>query len=132
MVGLEGGCARQAVLTFAMARHAVVDLAQVFDTPPREALQPRLTDPDLARLRARLAEGGVRLRDEADDAAGQRLAELRRMYEPYVAELARYLAVTLPPWMRAVERPDNWQTSRWERPLQPPRRAPPRVDDDHF
>src|SRR5881296_215642 len=132
MVGLEGGCARQAALTFAMARHAVVDLAQVFDTPPREALQPRLTDPDLARLRARLAEGGVRLRDEADDAAGQRLAELRRMYEPYVAELARYLAVTLPPWMRAVERPDNWQTSRWERPLQPPRRAPPRVDDDHF
>ena len=132
MVGLEAGCARQAVLTFAMARHAVVDLAQVFDTPPREAAQPRLTDPDLARLRARLAEGGVRLRDEADDAAGQRLAELRRMYEPYVAELARYLAVTLPPWMRAVERPDNWQTSRWERPLQPPRRAPPRVDDDHF
>src|SRR6058998_4301249 len=132
MVGLEAGCARQAALTFAMARHAVVDLAQVFDTPPREALQPRLTDPDLARLRARLAEGGVRLRDEADDAAGQRLAELLRMYEPYVAELARYLAVTLPPWMRAVERPDNWQTSRWERPLQPPRRAPPRVDDDHF
>ncbi len=35
MVGLEGWCVRQAALTFAMARHAVVDLAQVFSTPAR-------------------------------------------------------------------------------------------------
>ncbi len=35
MIGLEGWCARQAELTFAMARHAVVDLAQVFSTPPK-------------------------------------------------------------------------------------------------
>src|SRR3989441_2364913 len=35
IVGLEGWCALQAELTFAMARHAVVDLAQVFSTPPR-------------------------------------------------------------------------------------------------
>src|SRR2546430_6038848 len=34
MIGLDGWCARQAELTFAMARHAVVDLAQVFSTPP--------------------------------------------------------------------------------------------------
>src|SRR2546427_173974 len=33
MVGLEGGCVEQARLTFAMARHAGVDLAQVFNTP---------------------------------------------------------------------------------------------------
>jgi hypothetical protein len=133
MVGRKGRCVRQAALTFAMARHAVVDLAQVFNTPPREGGRPRLTDPDQARLRARLADSGVDLRDETGEtAATERLAELRRMYEPYVAELARYLAVALPPFVREVERPDNWQTSRWERPLRPPRRAPPRVDEEHF
>jgi hypothetical protein len=70
---------------------------------------------ELARLRARLAEGGMQLRD------GERLAELRRMYEPYVAALAAYLAVPLPPWLRTVERPDNWQTSAWDRAPRPPR-----------
>ncbi len=123
MAGLEGWCARQAELTFAMARHAVVDLAQVFRAPPEE-MEPRLTDAAFLRLRERLAEGGLRLR--ADAGAARRLGELRSMYEPYVAALARHLAVTLPPWVRDVDRPDNWQTSAWERP----RRIP--HPDDHF
>ena len=36
MAGVEGACARQAELTFAMARHAVVDLSLVFRTRPQE------------------------------------------------------------------------------------------------
>jgi len=132
MVGLEGWCVEQARLTFAMARHAVVDLAQVFNTPPHEPAQ-RLTDAELPRLRERLAEAGLRLRDGADAAAAtQQLAELRRMYEPYVAALARHLAVTLPPWVRQVERPDNWQTSAWGRPQVLPRLGPSRPTDEHF
>jgi len=121
MVGLEGWCMRQAELTFAMARHAAVDLAQVFSTPPAAAPAERLPDEDLARLRVRLADGGMRLRDGE---MTERLTELRRMYEPYVAALAAYLAVPLPPWVRRGERPDNWQTSAWDR-----RRASPPV---HF
>jgi len=109
-----------------------VDLAQVFNTPPHEPAQ-RLTDAELPRLRKRLAEAGLRLRDGAGAAeATQQLAELRRMYEPYVAALARYLAVTLPPWVRQVERPDNWQTSAWERPQVLPRLGPSRSADEHF
>lgn len=134
MVELEGRCVRQAALTFAMARHAVVDLTQVFSTPPREPAQ-RLTDAELSRLRARLAEAGLRLRDDAGATGAPELAALRRMYEPYVAALARYLEVTLPPWMRQVERPDNWQTSAWERPKplpDPGRVNQPRPADDHF
>src|SRR5712691_1810241 len=77
MVGLEGWCARQAALTFAMARHAVVDLAQVFNTPPEEPAQ-RLSDAELSRLQARLAEAGLGLRD--DVGAARQLAELRGMY----------------------------------------------------
>jgi len=118
MVGLEGWCMRQAELTFAMARHTVVDLAQVFSTPPAAPPQERLPTDELARLRARLASGGLQLRDMQ---MVERLAELRGMYEPYVAALAAYLAAPLPPWQRKVERPDNWQTSAWDHVPRPVR-----------
>src|SRR5207245_4901664 len=65
MVGLEGWCGRQAELTFAMARHAVVDLAQVFSTPPGHA-EDRLPAGDLARLRRRLASVGLPLTARPD------------------------------------------------------------------
>src|SRR5881628_641171 len=126
MVGRERGghCARQAALTFAMARHALVDLAQVFDTPPHQPAE-RLGGADFPRLEARLAEAGLRLPDDA----AQQLVEWRRMYEPYVAALARHLAVTPPPWVPSVQRPDNWQTSAWERPTMLPPTARPGADD---
>ena len=121
MVGLEGWCTRQAELTFAMARHAVVDLAQVFSTPPRSPGE-RLPSAQLARLRERLAVGGLALKGRPD--LEQRLTELRHMYEPYVEALSEYLALPLPPWIRERERPDNWQTSAWDRVVQLPARRP--------
>ncbi|MBI4501539.1 MAG: two pore domain potassium channel family protein [Gemmatimonadetes bacterium] len=129
ITGMEGWCARRAELTFAMARHAVVDLAQVFHTPPCEP-PARLSDEQFARLQRRLAEAGLRLRDGPDSAP--RLEELRAMYEPYVAALARYLAVALPPWVREVERPDNWQTSAWEGPRQIRGRDQAAENEEHF
>ena len=129
MIGLDGWCARQAELTFAMARHAVVDLAQVFSTPPVRA-EERLSSVQLKRLRERLAAGGLSLRDRPD--FEERLAELRRMYEPYVAALAHYLAVPLPPWVREVERPDNWQTSAWDRVVKLPARGATEGEEEHF
>ena len=121
MVGLEGWCTRQAELTFAMARHAVVDLAQVFSTPPRRP-DERLPSAQLARLRERLVVGGLALKGRPD--LEQRLTELRHMYEPYVEALSGYLALPLPPWIRERERPDNWQTSAWDRVVQLPARRP--------
>src|SRR5439155_1190298 len=59
MVGIEGACARQAGLTFAMARHAVVDLAQVLGRPPVGSAPDRLPSSELARLRTGLAAAGV-------------------------------------------------------------------------
>ena len=110
-MGIEGACERQARLTFAMARHAVVDLALIFGTPPGREEQERLPSPLLQALRQSLAEAGVPLREGA--AVDQSLAELRAMYEPYLYALSRYFHITLPPWM-AKEHADNWQTSRWE------------------
>ncbi len=113
--GLAGSPVRQAQLTFAMARHAVVDLAQVYNTAPQNPPEPRLTPDSLAVLRAQLAEVGVAwsLTPEAE----QRLAQLRSLYEPYVAALARYLLVPLPPWFRQPQAHDNWRTSRWGVPV---------------
>ncbi len=49
MAGLQGACKRQAELTFAIARHAVIDIAQVFAARPSLAEQQRLTPDDLSR-----------------------------------------------------------------------------------
>ncbi|HYK82098.1 MAG TPA: potassium channel family protein [Gemmatimonadales bacterium] len=118
MVGVQGACARQARLTFAMARHAVVDLAQVFGTPPG-ALVDRLPPPELARLRAVLAAADLPLTEAG--AVGERLAEVRRMYEPYVTALSRFLLQPLPAWYYDTPPRDNWQSSPWERMARPPR-----------
>lgn len=117
MVGVEGGCARQARLTFAMARHAVVDLAQVFGAPPRRAPEDRLPPAALARLRDVLVAIGLPLVLSGDTDA--RLAELRRLYEPYVASLSQYLMQPLPAWHYETPRRDNWQATAWDRTPRP-------------
>ncbi len=110
-VGIEGSCERQAKLTFAIARHAVVDLSQVFGTPPRALPQERLPASDAARLRDKLSEHGLRLRDTPE--AQQELTAMRNSYEPYIYALATYLNQTLPPWIPQGKGKDNWQTTAW-------------------
>jgi len=110
MAGVKGRPLNQARLTFAMARHAVVDLSQTFDTRPELHHPSRLDAADLQRLHAALRAANL----EPDDPEGQRLARFRRMYEPYVETLARYLQMSLPPWVVAAQQKDNWQTTAWE------------------
>ncbi len=112
LVGIDDTCQRQAQLTFAIARHAVVDLSQVLGRSPNFEQVDRLSPEDLERMRAVLGEAGVQLRrgEEADE----RLAELRSMYEPYLSALSDMLMMPLPAWIREG-RPDNWQTSSWGR-----------------
>ncbi len=113
MAGIDGIPTRQVQLTFAMARHVIADLAQIFYTPPRALGKDRLSPADLTRLREVLGAAGVRLHDGL--AADQRLSELRRMYEPYANALAEYLLMPLPAWLPAGGGFDSWQTSAWER-----------------
>ena len=115
MVGVKGLPAWQAKLTFAMARHAVVDLAQVFRTAPAapQACATRLFPGDLERLRGILEDNGAALQDGVE--AELRLDELRQMYEPYVSSLSNMLIMPLPPWILANDAIDNWKTSAWGR-----------------
>jgi predicted membrane protein len=115
MVGVGDTQTWQAKLTFAMARHAVVDLAQVFRTTPskQEPSHSRLLPGDLERIRDILAKNGTHLRDGAE--AEQKLTELRAMYEPYVCALSEMLLMPLPPWIVGTTAIDNWKTSAWGR-----------------
>jgi hypothetical protein len=113
LVGVDGVSTESARLAFAMARHAGVDLSQVFRATPRVPAADRLSVNELAQMRARLAEAGVLL--HGGEEADRRLAELRAVYEPYMTALAEYLLMPLPSWMPTRESPDNWQTTAWER-----------------
>jgi hypothetical protein len=113
LVGIDGAHAWQARLTFAMARHAVVDISQIFDTRPVAFERERMPDGELADLRAFLSRAGLPLRAGAD--ADDHLHSLRRLYEPYVNGLSCHLLIPLPPWLPAHTRADNWQTSAFDR-----------------
>src|SRR6266404_5063875 len=110
-VGIDDACTRQAELTFAIARHAVVDLSQVFGTEPKALPHERLTAADLSRIRDTLAQHGLKLKDGEE--ADHTLIALRGMYEPYIFALATYLNQTLPPWIPQKKGKDNWQTTAW-------------------
>jgi len=107
MVGPESLCQRQAGLTFAMARHAIVDLCVIFRTAPRQSGYDRLPPEKQTQLRTMLAAAGFKL-DEGE-AAKQKLQDLRHTYEPYLHALATYFQISMPPWVAAQKRPDNWQ-----------------------
>lgn len=111
MAGVEGACERQAELTFAIARHAVVDLSQVFGTAPTPLPHDRLPAQDVRHIRDILAQHGLKL--HGGDNADRKLVELRGMYEPYVHALAKYLNQSLPPWIPPKTGKDNWQTTAW-------------------
>jgi hypothetical protein len=113
MVGVEGACEKQAELTYAIARHAVVDLSQVFGTAPAQLAEDRLTPENLRQIRDTLAQHGMKLHDGAE--ADKQLTKLRGMYEPYIFSLASYLNQSLPPWIPQKKGKDNWQTTAWGR-----------------
>ena len=106
-------CRRQAELTFAIARHTAVDLAQVFKMPPHPLPYNRLPAEDLKRIRDMFVQHGMKVAELGE--MEERLAELRNMYEPYLFTLAEYLSLTLPPWIPPAKVKDNWQTTAWGR-----------------
>jgi hypothetical protein len=99
---------RQAQLTFAMARHALVDLSQVFDQEPVAPAEDRLPEPSFRKLHDLLCQVGVRV--SRDDASHQRLREMRALYEPYAECMSRYLSMAMPPFISDAPRKDNWRT----------------------
>src|ERR1700726_1214709 len=116
ITGVEGIHPGQARLTFAMARHAAVDLAQVVNARYDPAAPERLTDADFDSLRETLAAAGLKLR--TGDEARQKLNKLRSMYEPYLHSMGKNLMLSLPAWKHLTNARDNWQAGPWDRVIQ--------------
>jgi len=130
LAGIDGIPKEQAKLTFAMARHAVVDLTQVVNAPYDPHCADRLSNEGLAELRKYLANAGMRLKQ--DEAADQKLRKLRSLYEPYSEALGQRLLLSVPPWLRSEIRKDNWQSGPWDRVIQAKGLGDIHVLDDHF
>jgi hypothetical protein len=118
--GSGGRDAHQARLTFAIARHAAVDLCLVFKIKPTAPTPNRLAAESFQVLFNRLKQAGGVLTEEAAATGATEIAaieshltELRGMYEPFVNGLSHYLAFQLPRFYPERQTADNWQTSAW-------------------
>jgi hypothetical protein len=131
IAGVDGLRNEQAKITFAMARHAMVDLAQVVSARYNPRPPDRLPLEELNRLRQSLAERGVKLRDGVQ--FEEKLSYLRSLYEPYAVAIALNLSIALPPWIHPEKHKDNWQAGPWDRAIQA-RGLAGRVQsmDEHF
>ena len=116
IAGVDGLRYEQAKITFAMARHAVVDLAQVVnaryapdadDRLPAAGTEPAARKPGSARSKA--ARGRC-IRGETDPAP----FVVRTLCRGHCANLS----ITLPPWIHPEKQKDNWQAGPWDRAIQ--------------
>lgn len=116
ITGIDDMRNEQALRTFKMARHALVDLAQVVNAHYDPSFPDRLTSGDLTEIRRQLAQKGLKLREGLE--ADQKLLQLRSLYEPYAQAIARNLFIALPPWIRHDAIRDNWRGGPWDRIIQ--------------
>ncbi|HXR40382.1 MAG TPA: potassium channel family protein [Terracidiphilus sp.] len=106
IAGVQGHEARQAQLTFAMARHALVDLSQIFSLLPVNNAPDRLPAARYEQLYGLLCQSGVSVC--RDGHSYERLRDMRALYEGYAAALSDYLCMPLPPWIADRPHKDNW------------------------
>lgn len=114
IASLDGANAYQAKLTFAMARHAAVDLGLVFGCPPVNCGSDRVQPSTIQNMRQALRAAGHEVPEE--DVVTAQLSQLRVLYEPFVNALANYFELPLPPFQPTKRPIDNWQTTPWTAP----------------
>ncbi|HEY1272736.1 MAG TPA: potassium channel family protein [Terriglobales bacterium] len=130
VAGMDGIHNDQARLTFAMARHAMVDLAQVVNARYQPKFPDRLPPEQLKALRQTLSATDLRMRDAPE--AEEKLKYLRSLYEPYAQAIARNLFITLPAWVPPERKKDNWQSGPWDRLIQAKGLGELQRADEHF
>jgi hypothetical protein len=104
----------QAQVTFAIARHAAVDLTLVLHAKAPAGSPQRLSDEQFLALRSAMEAAGVPLRSA--EGAQEALAALRQTYEPFLIGLGERLLLNVPPLIPPEAALDNWQRSAWMKP----------------
>ena len=103
----------QAQMTFAISRHAVVDLAEVLRVRPLPPAKDRLPPGDAAEVRNMLVETDAS--SKCTESGDIKLKELREMYEPYLNGMSSRLLMPLPSWGVGAHFVENWKRSAWGR-----------------
>ncbi len=109
---LEHPSRAQARLTFAIARHSVVDITQVFHKRPSADVPERFSRKNFKTVCDDLRKIGFNLCSEEE--SWNRLEDMRRLYEPYVATLGSHLRMDLAPWTHPAGVKDNWVATKWQ------------------
>jgi hypothetical protein len=117
MTQMRGVQTYQAQLTFAIARHAAVDmtLALGAQAPGTDPVADRLGPEQFAAMRSALAAAGAALGEPAG--SEEALRRLRGSYEPFLLGLGQHLLLAVPPLMGPEGVADNWQRSAWMKPM---------------
>lgn len=125
----EGETKWQAQLTFATARHAVVDMSQVLKLRAQVPQPDRLRPEDLPQMRSLLMQCGQAGCSDAGDA---KLAELRALYEPYLGGLSKLMLMQLPSW--GLQLAPNKGVTVWDRISSTGSSLPQpyQIESDHF
>jgi len=112
IVAAPAGSVDSARFTFAIGRHAVVDLSYSFHVTPVPPASERLPEAGLQELLAQLHESGLPTPPETEIVA-ERMSRMQALYEPYLVAMAQRLELALPPWLTPDSPTDNWRTSEW-------------------
>jgi len=121
----------QAQLTFAISRHAVVDLCEVLRVRHTSPATDRLPPHEVAEVRDLLVKCGAS--NSCTDANDRKLRELREMYEPYLNGLSKRLLMPIPSWGVGAKFVENWKRSAWGKISSGPSGSGPTGGDlDHF
>jgi hypothetical protein len=109
---IEGPTVRQAQLTFAVGRHALIDLGHVFHVEKwPEGADVEVPERLPAEVFNRLCDalGEMQMRLCGDPATMRRLTAIRQLYEPHAQALAQYLRMPLPEWVAEPKAVDPWK-----------------------
>jgi len=103
------GPIEQARLTFAIARHALMDMCRVFHQRPAPPREDRLPEATLRRLLESFEDSETPV--VLDSESSRRLSDLRAMYEPAANALSKMLLRPLPAWSPPGRVHDNWMST---------------------
>jgi hypothetical protein len=106
IAGVQDHAARQAQLTFAITRHALVDISQIFSLKPLRDGEDRLPPERFELLYGSLCQTGIRICRDSESM--ERLKKMRVLYEGHAKVLSEYLCMPLPPWIAEEPHKDNW------------------------
>lgn len=93
--------------TFAIARHAAVDLTQAYYLNPQNFPQDKLSKKDIFTLRKLLKESDFSIREGEKNE--EKLLFLRNLYEPYIHALSDFFLMSITPLVTERKIEEAWR-----------------------